>query len=67
MSTLMTTLIFTTALSFAFVSTRWLGVIGVALLAYTNPQVVPLLSVLGLVIGGLCIYFKLFYRGGKRR
>lgn len=62
---LLITLMFTVAVAFTFEQTRWLGVIGVALLAYVKPEIVPYLAALGLLIGGVYTYVSLRY--GRRR
>ena len=64
---LLTTLMFTVAVAFFFQQTRWLGVIGVALLAYFKPEIVPYLAALGLLIGGAYTYRTLRYSGRRRR
>lgn len=64
---LLMTLMFTIAVAFAFEQTRWLGVIGVALLAWIKPEIVPYLALLGLLIGGAYTYLSLRYGGRRRR
>ena len=64
---LLMTLMVTTAIAFAFESSRPIGVLGIALLAFFKPEVVPILTFLAVLIGGGIFYFKYIRRGGRRR
>jgi len=64
---LLMTLMVTTAIAFISDQTKWLGIVGVALLAYFKPDIVPYLAALGLIIGGAYTYLTLRYGRRRRR
>jgi arginine exporter protein ArgO len=55
-------LVVATLLCFAFDATRWIGVVGVALLFYLHPLLLTALFVLG----GVAFYFTRYYIRRKR-
>lgn len=64
---LLMTLMVTTAIAFSFESSRPIGVLGVALLAFFKPEMVPILTLIAVLIGGSIFYFKYVRKGGRRR